>query len=104
MVDKDFRPLSFWSFNEDMKDEEIIRQIHEIKEQGFGGFFMHARAGMTLEYLGEDWMHACRVAVEEAKNLGLYAWLYDENGWPSGFAGGLVFLAIFLHKRVFFFY
>lgn len=90
MVDKDFRPLSFWSFNEDMKDEEIIRQIHEIKEQGFGGFFMHARAGMTLEYLGEDWMHACRVAVEEAKNLGLYAWLYDENGWPSGFAGGLV--------------
>ena len=90
MVDKDFRPLSFWSFNEDMRDEEIIRQIHEFKEQGFGGFFMHARAGMTLEYLGEKWMHACKVAVEEAEKLELYAWLYDENGWPSGFAGGLV--------------
>ena len=90
MVDKDFRPLSFWSFNEDMKDEEIIKQIHDFKEQGFGGFFMHARAGMTLEYLGKEWMHACRVAVKEAEKLGMYAWLYDENGWPSGFAGGLV--------------
>lgn len=90
MADKDFRPLSFWSFNGEMKDEEIIRQIHEFKKQGFGGFYMHARAGMTLEYLGEEWMHACRTAIEEAEKLGMYAWLYDENGWPSGFAGGLV--------------
>lgn len=90
MVDKDFRPLSFWSFNEDMQDDEIIKQIHDLKEQGFGGFFMHARAGMTLEYLGDEWMHACRIAIEEAEKLGMYAWLYDENGWPSGFAGGLV--------------
>ncbi len=86
----DFRPLSFWSFNGDMEDEEIRIQIHQLKEQGYGGFYMHARAGMTLEYLGEDWIHACRVAVEEAKRENMQAWLYDENGWPSGFAGGLV--------------
>ena len=51
---------------------------------------MHARAGMTLEYLGEDWFHACRVAVVEAEKQGMQAWLYDENGWPSGFADGKV--------------
>ncbi len=73
-----------------MEDEEIRIQIHQLKEQGYGGFYMHARAGMTLEYLGEDWIHACRVAVEEARRENMQAWLYDENGWPSGFAGGLV--------------
>lgn len=90
MIRDDFRPLSFWSFNGSMQDEEIQSQIAQFKKQGYGGFFMHARAGMTLEYMGEDWMHACRVAVEEAKKQGLKAWLYDENGWPSGFAGGKV--------------
>lgn len=90
MIRDDFRPLSFWSFNGNMQDEEIQAQIAQFKKQGYGGFFMHARAGMTLEYMGEDWMHACYVAVEEAKKQGLKAWLYDENGWPSGFAGGKV--------------
>lgn len=90
MIKDGFRPLSFWSFNGDMEDEEIRVQIRQLKEQGYGGFFMHARAGMILEYLGEDWFHACRVAVVEAEKQGMQAWLYDENGWPSGFAGGLV--------------
>ena len=27
-------------------------------------------------------------AVDEAKKLGMDVWFYDENGWPSGFAGG----------------
>ena len=67
MKNMDFRPLSFWSFNGDMEDTEIKSQIHQLKEQGYGGFYMHARAGLTLQYLGDDWMHACRVAVEEAK-------------------------------------
>ncbi len=86
----DFRPLSFWSFNENMEDEEIRTQIHQFKEQGYGGFFIHARAGLTLEYMGEDWLHACRVAIEAARQEEMKAWLYDENGWPSGFAGGRV--------------
>lgn len=90
LMKEEFKPLSFWSFNGDMEDEEVRTQVRQLKEQGYGGFFMHARAGMTLEYLGDAWFHACRVAVEEAKEQGLKAWLYDENGWPSGFAGGLV--------------
>lgn len=90
MRKEDFRPLSFWSFNGEMEDEEIKSQIRQFAKQGFGGFFMHARAGLTLEYMGEEWFRACRTAVEEAKKQNLKAWLYDENGWPSGFAGGKV--------------
>ena len=28
--------------------------------------------------------------MDEAKQLDMEAWLYDEEGWPSGFAGGAV--------------
>ena len=90
MKKDDFRPLSFWSFNGEMEDEEIRSQIRQFARQGFGGFFMHARAGLTLEYMGKKWFRVCRTAVEEAKAQNLKAWLYDENGWPSGFAGGKV--------------
>ena len=29
-----------------------------------------------------------RVCAKKAKKLKLRPWLYDENGWPSGFSGG----------------
>ncbi|MDF2927324.1 MAG: hypothetical protein K0R57_6238 [Paenibacillaceae bacterium] len=86
----EYRPLSFWSWNGRLREEELRRQIMEMKEQGWGGFFMHARTGLETEYLSEEWMSMVEAAVKEASRLGLEAWLYDENGWPSGTAGGIV--------------
>jgi hypothetical protein len=61
-----------------------------MKAQGFGGFFMHAREGLQTEYLSEDWFDRIAAAVKEAEAHDLEAWLYDEDRWPSGCAGGLV--------------
>ena len=55
-----------------------------------GGFFMHSRTGLATPYLGREWMKAVETCTQEAKKLGLEAWLYDEDRWPSGAAGGLV--------------
>jgi len=41
--DKDFRGAPFWSWNDDLKDKELVRQIREMKDKGMGGFFMRAR-------------------------------------------------------------
>ena len=86
----EYKPISFWSWNSDIKEEEIRIQIQDFKEKGFGGFFIHSRAGLLTPYLSDAWFEACAVAIDEAKRNGLYVWLYDEDGWPSGFAGGLV--------------
>lgn len=85
-----YKPVSFWSWNYDMRDEEIRWQIQELKDKGYGGFFLHSRAGLCIPYMGDAWFHACKTAILEAERLGMHAWLYDEDGWPSGFAGGLV--------------
>ena len=48
---------------------------------------MHARGGLKTEYLSERWFDCIRACVEESKKVNMNAWSYDENGWPSGFAG-----------------
>lgn len=84
------RGKPFWAWNGELCAEEIRRQVNVMKEMGFGGFFMHSRAGLRTEYLGNEWMDMVETAVDEAEKLGMEAWLYDEDRWPSGSAGGLV--------------
>jgi len=80
--------IPFWSWNDRLEEAELRRQIRHMKALGMRGFFMHARGGLETEYLSENWFQAIRACVDEAKKLGMEAWAYDENGWPSGFAGG----------------
>ncbi len=51
---------------------------------------MHSRTGLQTEYLGDAWFRMVNAAATEAGKQGIQAWLYDEDRWPSGFAGGLV--------------
>ena len=83
----EFGSLPFWSWNDRLKPDELTAQIEHMKALGMKGFFMHARAGLETAYLSEEWMEAVRVCVDKAAELDMQAWLYDENGWPSGFAG-----------------
>lgn len=83
-----YRPLPFWSWNDKLEKKKLIDQIHWMCENGIGGFFMHARSGLQTEYMSDEWMACIEACEKEAAKLKMKAWLYDENGWPSGFAGG----------------
>jgi len=85
-----YRPIPFWSWNDDLEPERLRQQIRWMYNNGIGGFFMHARGGLKTPYLGEEWMQCIEACCDEARKLGMDAWAYDENGWPSGFAGGLL--------------
>ncbi|MBE3577599.1 MAG: hypothetical protein IMX00_07890 [Limnochordales bacterium] len=87
---KEYRPAPFWSWNGRLTPERVKQQIELLHEQGFGGFFMHSRVGLISPYLGDEWMSAVAASVEAARKLDMEAWLYDEDKWPSGFAGGIV--------------
>ncbi|MCD6232147.1 hypothetical protein J7K28_05935 [Candidatus Aerophobetes bacterium] len=86
----EFRSAPFWSWNDDLKNEELCRQIKEMKEKGIGGFFMHSRIGLITPYLSSEWMNKIKVSVDYARKTGMLAYLYDEDRWPSGFAGGII--------------
>lgn len=86
----EYRGTPFWSWNCRLEEKELLRQIEDLKEMGLGGFHMHCRAGMATEYLSDEFMKLIRACVKKAKKEDMLAWLYDEDRWPSGFAGGIV--------------
>ena len=86
----EWRGKPFWSWNGNLEKDELIRQVHVLKEMGMGGFFMHSRVGLQTEYLGDKWFDMINACADEAEKLGMEAWLYDEDRWPSGIAGGMV--------------
>ena len=87
-MDNKYKPIPFWSWNDELDEKELTNQIEWMHENGIGGFFMHARGGLTTPYLGEKWFNCVRSCLKKAKELNMEAYAYDENGWPSGFAGG----------------
>lgn len=89
-IDNRYRPIPFWSWNERLNVEESRRQVAEMEKVGIGGFFMHARGGLQTEYMGDEWFDNVGACIDEAGERGMHAWAYDENGWPSGFGGGVV--------------
>ena len=84
----EYRGTPFWSWNCKLDRDELLRQIEIFKEMGLGGFHMHVRSGMATPYLSDEFMDLIRACVDKAKEEDMLAWLYDEDRWPSGFAGG----------------
>lgn len=85
----EYRPVPFWGLNDDLEDETLRRQIREMKEKGWGGYFTHARYGLETPYLSSEYMERMKTCVDEAKKQGIKAWIYDEHPFPAGCAGGL---------------
>ncbi len=74
-----WRSKPFWSWNGDLQPEELRRQIRVMRRMGMGGFFMHARVGLATPYLSKRWFECVNACVDEAKELKMEAWLYDEE-------------------------
>lgn len=85
-----YRGAPFWSWNGRLEREQLFRQLGCLKAMGFGGAHLHPRVGLETEYLGEEFMGLVRDCEQEGRRLGMLTWLYDEDRWPSGSAGGLV--------------
>jgi hypothetical protein len=86
----EYRAAPFWAWNNKLSADELVWQIGQLKKMGYGGFHMHVRTGLATEYLSDEYMAVVRACVDKARQEGMLAWLYDEDRWPSGAAGGLV--------------
>jgi hypothetical protein len=75
----EYRGKPFWSWNGDLKADELLRQVRVLKGMGMGGFFMHSRTGLQTEYMGREWFRLINRCADEAGALGMEAWLYDED-------------------------
>ena len=86
----EYRGTPFWSWNCKLDQNELDWQLEVFKKMGFGGAHMHVRTGMATKYLSDEHMSLIKGCIKKAKTENMLAWLYDEDRWPSGSAGGLV--------------
>lgn len=86
----EYRGTPFWAWNTELEEKELLRQIDIFKEMGLGGFHMHVRSGMATKYLSDEYMSLIKSCTEKAQKENMLAWLYDEDRYASGAAGGYV--------------
>lgn len=82
--------VPFWFWNGAMEEKEISFELREMAGKGIREAIIHARKGLTIPYLSEEWFARIGIALKEAEALGMRLWIYDENNWPSGYADGRV--------------
>ena len=86
----EYRSAPLWDWNERITEEGIDFHMKQFKKAGIGGVFVHPRPGLITEYLSDEWFHLFDYTVKKGKELDMKVWIYDENSYPSGFAGGHV--------------
>ena len=86
----EYRGEPFWALNNNLDKEKMKKQLDYFEEMGIGGAHMHCRTGLDIDYMSDEYIEHIKAVVERAKEKDMKAYLYDEDRWPSGFAGGLV--------------
>ena len=85
-----YRGIPFWAWNCTVTEQLIDEQLDVFQAMGFGGVDIHPRSGLNTPYLSGEYMHLVRHTVQKCKEKGLLCWLYDDDRFPSGAAGGLL--------------
>ncbi|MHC4616711.1 MAG: glycosyl hydrolase [Planctomycetota bacterium] len=87
---REYSTAPLWVWNEMLTAQHIVSTLRDLAGQSVKQVFVHPRPGLMTPYLSDDWFRMWKVALEEAERLDMNIWIYDENSYPSGFAGGLV--------------
>jgi len=96
----DYSPSYSWVWNDVITEEEIVRQLDSMLERGIRSIYILAEpkefrpttmpTQLEPDYLSDEFFRLVRFATLEARKRGMCTWMYDEGGWPSGGANGLV--------------
>ncbi len=63
----EYRGAPFWAWNSKLNKEDLIEQIDNFKIMGIGGFHIHSRTGLAIDYLSNEFMDLVKVCNEKAK-------------------------------------
>jgi len=87
---RQYASAPLWVWNDMLTEDQIRSTLRDLAGQKVKQAFVHPRPGLMTPYLSADWFRLWKVALQEAERLDMNIWIYDENSYPSGFAGGWV--------------
>ena len=90
----EYRPFVRWWWNGDkVEADELIRELHLLKEAGIGGVEINPIAfpsycdsldKPSLQWLSPEWIDMLKVCFDEADSLDMTCDLLVGSGWPFG--------------------
>lgn len=93
-------PAYTWLWNGTITKDGIRRQIDEMYDAGIRAFYilgepqnfrpLTRRTHLSPAYLSEEYIDLVYYAFTYAEEKGMYTWLYNEGGFPSGMACGII--------------
>ena len=99
-ISSEFSPAYAWGWNSAVTKEEITKQIDAMYDSGIRTFYVIAdperfrptirRSHLSPEYLSDEYLELLYYAFEYATEKGMYTWLYNEGGFPSGMVCGKI--------------
>ena len=87
---RDYSTSPLWVWNDRLTEEQVLSALRSLAAQDVKQVFVHPRPGLMTPYLSDEWFALWDAVLREAEVLDMNVWIYDENSYPSGFAGGLV--------------
>lgn len=79
-----------WVWNDDLTPELVRDTLNFLADRDIRQVWVHPRPGLVTPYLSDKWFELWGLALDIARQRDLLVWIYDENSYPSGFAGGFV--------------
>ena len=96
----EWSPSYFWMWNTRLEPAKLNAQLDDMCAHGLRSVCAHPwpnefrpntmPSKMSPAYLSDDYLDVLRQVFDHGAKLGMNLWLYDEGGWPSGGAAGLV--------------
>lgn len=82
-------PAAYWFWHHLPEEAQIREQVRQMHDAGIHSFQVQARMAYPIEgYLTDEYLAACRIAVEAAAELGMMVGVYDDYNWQTGHAAG----------------
>jgi hypothetical protein len=82
--------MPFWMLCDASTVDEKKAYMRRCRAGGIKALTLHPRPGNLVPFASDEWFGMIRELVAEAARLDMKLWLYDEDPYPSGAAGGLV--------------
>ncbi len=80
----------FWVINDGTDRDRLTRMADQFQAAGIAAVVLHPRSGLLVPYGSRDWFELIRWLIDLCHARDIQIWLYDEDPFPSGNAGGLV--------------
>ena len=70
--------------------ERILADIERIDANGGGVYMINNSRGLRPKYFTPEYLDLVKFVVEECKKRGMKVWIEGDDGYPDGFAGGMI--------------